>query len=133
MTLQPEDAAVATTDPPIGTGRPGVILPDAALNQLNLTPQQRAKLQALQQQVDSELQQFLTAEQRQMLQSLSSPVQPSKNDRPRGDFAFPTDANAGLPPLGGGNISPKTGSKSVEGAEKKPKIAGPPGSTASGS
>ena len=119
IALQPEDVATTSNYPPAGSTRPGQLFPVATLNQLNLTPQQQAKLKALQQQVDSELQQFLTAEQRQMLESLSSPVQPSKNDRPRGDFAFPTDANAGLPPLGGENIAPKREPKPAEDPEKK--------------
>ena len=53
-----------------GPPQPGVVLPPMLQDRLNLTPEQREKLQALQADVDRRLADILTAEQKQQLQEM---------------------------------------------------------------
>lgn len=81
-----------------GPPRPGEVLPDFVREQLKLTREQRQQLEELQQTVDAQLKEILTAQQQQQLEDPRSFGPP-----PRGPLhgGGPPQGGSGGPPQGG--------------------------------
>lgn len=110
--------------PPPGGGmggpRPGEVMPAFVMDQLQLTDAQRQQIAALQQQVDAQLSQILTAEQQQMLLQGPSGGGGGSRGGGQGGFGGPGGGPGGPPrqPNDGGAQSGDRGRGGRRGGQK---------------